>query len=126
MSLDFMRSMEITWRTLHKIVNKPSADVPHWYFKENHKPQSEAEYEELRAHGWQIMPDAWHCSKCGCANYSLPAVPHPYTPLSSIPAAHFCPACGVEMVGEPDVISETVAKFKKEAIEEMEAKNGHQ
>ena len=34
----------------------------------------------------------------------------------------FCPHCNIKMIGEPEVMSETIARFKKEVLEEMEAK----
>lgn len=101
--------LEITWRMINKTINRPSKAVPHWIFIKGYDAASDKAYAELNGYKWERSPDRWVCSKCGATTNDI--------------SAKCCPHCNVEMIGKSEVMSETVARFKKEVLEEMEAKN---
>lgn len=103
-----MRSLEVTWRMINKTINRPSKAAPHWIFIKGYDSASDKAYAELYGYKWELTPDRWVCSQCGKA--------------ANDASAKFCPHCNVEMVGKPEVLSETIDVIHEEAIKEMEMK----
>lgn len=91
--------LEITWRMINKTINRPNKDIPHWIFVKGYDVASDKAYAELNGYKWEQTQDRWICSQCGQTTNN----------------AHdkFCPHCNVEMIGKPEIMSETVARFKK-------------
>lgn len=107
-SQDIMRGLEITWRMINKTINRPGKAAPHWIFIKGYDSASDKAYAALYGYRWEPTPDKWVCSQCGKA--------------ANDASAKFCPHCNVEMIGEPEILSETIDATYKETIKEMEMK----
>ena len=101
--------LEITWRMINKTINRPSKAVPHWIFIKGYDVASDKAYAELNGYRWGPTKDRWICSQCGAATNDI--------------SAKCCPHCNTKMIGEPEVLSETMDAIYKEVLKEMEAKN---
>ena len=99
--------LEITWRMINKTINRPNKAVPHWIFIKGYDVASDKAYAEMNGYKWKKTQDRCIFSKRGQTTNNV--------------HDKFCPHCHVEMIGKPEVMSETIARFKKEVLEEMEA-----